>query len=225
MQLFQRCKINHTLEAVRNHPFTYDLLLDYVGNKAAQNFQQAPRFASGRDKFAGQLTENNSVIMNMAAKYVRYFLTACRCCSCYRVPDRPSQQGGSARDTDVERHDGALGVVALAMIFLFKAAEWCEARAKALDDRDDPTDPDFPPKIPVRKLMERAIFMIQLGYRLVVFMRVCIVVAWFSSLRASLRCSGISPSRVFAPNSSPLDFKDITHLRRARCGSKAKTDW
>ena len=127
----------------------------------------------------GQLTENNSVIINMAAKYVRYFLAASAAAVVivwYLIGQ--VEPGGKAHETLMSSATIiAFGVVALAVIFsLFKAAEWCEARAKAMDDRDDPTDPDFPPRIPVRRLMERAIFMIQLGYRLVVFAGVCIVV-------------------------------------------------
>jgi hypothetical protein len=45
-----------------------------------------------------------------------------------------------------------------------------------LDDREVFDDPDFPPSIPVRRYMMRAIFMIQLGYRLVMFAGICVVV-------------------------------------------------
>ncbi|MEE2689854.1 MAG: hypothetical protein VX430_10565 [Pseudomonadota bacterium] len=127
----------------------------------------------------GQLTANNSIILGMAAKYVRYFLAASAAAVViiwYLIGQ--VEPGGKAHETlNSSATIVGFGVVALAVIFaLFKGAEWCEGRALALDDRDDATDPDYPPRPPVRRYMERAIFMIQLGYRLVVFAGICIVV-------------------------------------------------
>ena len=51
-----------------------------------------------------------------------------------------------------------------------------EAKAVELDDREVFDDPDFPPSVQVRRYMQRAIFMIQLGYRLVSFAGICVVI-------------------------------------------------
>ena len=70
-----------------------------------------------------------------------------------------------------------MGVIALAVIYgLFRGAEWMEAQAVKLDDREVFDDPEFPPSVQVRRYMQRAIFMIQLGYRLVSFAGICVVI-------------------------------------------------
>jgi hypothetical protein len=127
----------------------------------------------------GQLTENNSVVMSMAGTYVRYTLiaSALAVAACYYLMGLV-EPGSDAYQTF---RSGAsvigIGVATLAVIYgLFRAAEWVEAKAVALDDREVFDDPDFPPSILVRRYMMRAIFMIQLGYRLVMFAGICVVV-------------------------------------------------
>jgi hypothetical protein len=127
----------------------------------------------------GQLTESNSVVMSMAGKYVRYFLiaSAVGVLVCWYLLGRVDE--GSAAQETLESSATVIsfGVVALAVIYaLFQGAQWCEARAVELDDRVTHDDPDFPPSTRVRRYMERAIFMIQLGYRLVTFAGICVVI-------------------------------------------------
>ena len=127
----------------------------------------------------GQLTRNNSVIMGMAGKYVRYFLAACAAGAiiCWYLLGQV-EHGSKAHETlESSAMIIFFGVVALAVIFcLFKLAEWFESKAVELDDREVFDDPDFPPTVQVRRYMQRAIFSIQLGYRLVMFAGVCVVI-------------------------------------------------
>jgi hypothetical protein len=127
----------------------------------------------------GQLTESNSVVMSMAGKYVRYFLIASAfgVVVCWYLLGRVDE--GSAAQETLESSATVIsfGVIALAVIYaLFQGASWFEARAVELDDRVTHDDPDFPPSTPVRRHMERAIFMVQLGYRLVTFAGICVVI-------------------------------------------------
>lgn len=127
----------------------------------------------------GQLTEGNSAIMEMASKYVRWFLVASAVgvFACWYLLGRV--EAGSAAEETLNSSATVIsfGVVALAVIYgLFQGAQWFEAKAVALDDRETFDDPDFPPTVQVRRHMERAIFMIQLGYRLVTFAGICVVI-------------------------------------------------
>lgn len=127
----------------------------------------------------GQLTKNNSAVMEMAGKFVRYILAAsavAMIASWYllKLTEPDSEAYETFRSSAMII---GFGVVALATIFgLFRGAEWVEAKAVEMDDREVFDDPDFPPSIPVRRNMERAIFMVQLGYRLVTFAGICVVI-------------------------------------------------
>ena len=127
----------------------------------------------------GQLTEGNSVVMSMAGKYVRYFLIASGVgvLACWYFLGRV-EHGSVAEETlQSSATIISFGVIALIVIYgLFQGAQWFEARAVELDDRVTFDDPDFPPSVIVRRHMERAIFMIQLGYRLVTFAGICVVI-------------------------------------------------
>ena len=127
----------------------------------------------------GQLTKGNTAVMSMAAKYVRYILVACSVSivACWYLLDQVDQSSDAYETLRTSAMVIFMGVVALAVIYvLFRGAEWMEAKAVKLDDREVFDDPDFPPSVKVRRYMQRAIFMVQLGYRLVSFAGICVVI-------------------------------------------------
>ena len=127
----------------------------------------------------GRLTENNTAVMVMAAKYVRYVLaaSATTIVLCWYLMGQ--LEGGSEAHKSLSTSVTVIcfGLLALAIIFgLFRTARWMENRAVALDDRQYSDDQVTPPSREVRRYMGRAIFMIQLGYRLVTFAGICVVI-------------------------------------------------
>ena len=127
----------------------------------------------------GQLTQGNTVVMGMAAKYVRYFLVASAIgiVACWYLLGQVDQDSDAYETLRSSTMIIFMGVVSLAVIYcLFRGAEFMEAKAVELDDREVFDDPDFPPSVQVRRYMQRAIFMIQLGYRLVSFAGICVVI-------------------------------------------------
>ena len=127
----------------------------------------------------GQLTKGNTAVMGMAAKYVRYILLACSVSiiACWYLLGQVDHSSEAYETLRTSAMVIFMGVIALAVIYgLFRGAEWMEAQAVQLDDREVFDDPEFPPSVQVRRYMQRAIFMIQLGYRLVSFAGICVVI-------------------------------------------------
>ena len=127
----------------------------------------------------GQLTKGNTAVMGMAAKYVRYILLACSVSiiACWYLLGQVDHSSEAYETLRTSAMVIFMGVIALAVIYgLFRGAEWMEAQAVKLDDREVFDDPEFPPSVQARRYMQRAIFMIQLGYRLVSFAGICVVI-------------------------------------------------
>ena len=127
----------------------------------------------------GQLTKGNTAVMGMAAKYVRYILLACSVSiiACWYLLGQVDHSSEAYETLRTSAMVIFMGVIAHAVIYgLFRGAEWMEAQAVNLVDREVVDDPEFPPSGPVRRYMQRAIFMIQLGYRLVSFAGICVVI-------------------------------------------------
>lgn len=124
----------------------------------------------------GTLTDNNAVVMQMAAKYVRYMLAAGAAALVIAYLAMGQVDVGSkAYETFRSSYMVTIyGIITLGAIYLlFRAAEWTEAKAVRLDVRESDEEPT---SREVRRYMARAIFMIQLGYRLVMFAGVCLVI-------------------------------------------------
>ena len=127
----------------------------------------------------GELTERNTQVVGMAAKYVRWMLiTSATVIVLDYILIGRAAAGSEARETLVSGLIiTIIGAAAIGTIFLlFRGAEWAEARAAALDRRPRHDDPEDPPSRDVRRYMEKAVFMIQLGYRLVLFAGLCLII-------------------------------------------------
>lgn len=134
----------------------------------------------------GELTERNRIVMGMAAKYVRWMLMAgAGVMLAHYLAIQRAAAGSKAHETLNSGFSITLiGMATIGIIYgLFRGAEWVEGRAVALDRRPVKDDPEDPPSREVRRYMERAVFMIQLGYRLVMFAGLCLVVGLFFALR------------------------------------------
>lgn len=130
----------------------------------------------------GQLTERNRQVLGLAARYGRYIVGAgIGVMVIHYLAIGRAAEGSKAHETFNSGFSITLiGLVTLGVIYgLFRAAEWSEARAVALDRRAVDGDPDEPPSRDVRRYMQRAVFMVQLGYRLVMFAGLCLAVGLF----------------------------------------------
>lgn len=134
----------------------------------------------------GELAARNAVVVGMAARYVRYMLAAGAGVMLFDyLALRRAAEGSKAAETLGSGFTITLiGAVTIGIIFtLVRVAERVEAQAVALDDRPVHDDPDYPPSREVRRLMERAVFMVQLGYRLVMFAGLCLAVGLFFAFK------------------------------------------
>ncbi len=143
------------------------------GNRISQMKEQAVTIRPG------ELAERNSLVVGMAAKHVRYPLAAITATLVisYLAKGRLDTASKAYETFHASFTLVMTGLIGFGVVYaLFEAAKWAEAQAVRLDTRQSIGDPEDPPLPAVRRFMQRAIFMIQLGYRLVSFAGVCLAI-------------------------------------------------